>query len=101
MPREERTDVPETDGRIVSSNPGTGFSLDMPLLSSLPLSNAGVSLCPSHVVPRSMPANSSLDDGLSARCVMVNGGGDARWEEALTEFKTLHYVLCKGVFLCW
>ena len=46
-----------------------------PKLTTLPLSTAGVSLCPALLVNRSAPSESSLDDGLSKKFVIPNRKG--------------------------
>ena len=93
-PHKQRTDVPETNGRIVSSNPGSEFSLNMPILTPLPLNNTGVSFCATHFVPPSVATNSGLDDCLSVRCVMANEECDTRVSDPLKEVEVSELIEC-------
>ena len=67
-----------TNNPFVSFKPEMGMLMNVPLLTALPLSNAGGSFCHAYFVPCGVPINSGSDDDLSVRCVVPIKKGESR-----------------------
>ena len=67
--------------------------MDVPLLTWLRLSNAGMRFCIAHPVPHSVPSNYSVDDCLSVRYVIANEKSDTSVSDSLKEVELLGSVI--------